>query len=183
MGKKFDEIFESVVGLYNVGGYKPGDYVTFRPNYKQTDTYKYMNSTMQKELDELVTSGLNIKVVQIGDNLSGVTGGNQHKLSTNAVITVAADHGGGRHYGSITVCPLMIDLVGRDQFAPPIPDQFRKKDIVDYKPKVFVADTKHPSRLTDKGDGKNTPTNLKLAGESTRMRRDNENLVDLYEKI
>jgi hypothetical protein len=105
MGKKFDQIFESVVSRYQAGGYLPGDFVTFRKTYKSCDCYKDLPTKVQKELDELVKSGLNIRVTQVGNNLSGVTANNQHKTSSSAVITVAGDQGGGRHYGMITVSP------------------------------------------------------------------------------
>ena len=47
MGLKFDEIFESVVSRYTVGGFLPGDLVKFRPDYKSCDCYKAMHSTMK----------------------------------------------------------------------------------------------------------------------------------------
>lgn len=181
MGKKFDAIYESVVSRYVIGGYLPGDIVKFRPNYKSCDCYKAMNSVMQKELDELVNSGLNIRVVQVGDKLSGASAGNQHKTADNAVITVAGDHGGGRSFGAITVSPMMIDVVSSNEFAPPVPDEFRRDDNYPIKPEVFKADPNHITRVTDKGNGKNTPTNIKLAGEGTKIKMDNHNLAMLYE--
>ena len=107
MGKKFDEIFEAVVSRYQVGGYLPGDIVKFRPSYKSTACYKAMHSIMQKELDELADSGLNIKVTQVGDKLANQSMANQHKTADQAVITIAGDQGGGRYYDSITVLKLL----------------------------------------------------------------------------
>lgn len=185
MGKKFDAIFESVVSRYQVGGYLPGDIVTFRPNYKSTETYKAMHSQMQKELDELVNSGLNIKVIQVGDRLAGVStyGGNLHKSAKDIVLTVAGDHGGGQYFGSITVTPDMIDIADMGNQMPKIPDKFYRKDNTNWKPEPYKPDTTHPTRVSDKGNGKNTPTDIKLAGEGTRMKVDNTNMAVLYEEI
>lgn len=182
MGKKFDAIFESVVSRYQVGGFLPGDIVVFRPNYKSTPTYQAMNSVMKAELDELINSGLNIKVVQVGDKLSGVSSGNQHKTADNVVITVAGDHGGGRHFGSIAVSPEMIDMSDASNPTPKIPDQFYRKDTTNWKPEEYKADQQNITRVTDKGNGKYTPTDLKLAGESTRLKMDNDNIASLYEQ-
>lgn len=185
MGIKFDQIYESVVSRYQVGGYLPGDIVKFRPDYKSCDCYKAMHSTMKQELDALVKSGLNIKVIQVGDKLSGVSAGNQHKTANNIVITVAGDQGGGRHYGSIAVMPEMLDIVDTNNPNPKVPDQFYRDDekYLNGKTEKYTADPKHITRLTDKGNGKNTPTDLKLAGESTLLNRDNENLAMLYEMV
>jgi hypothetical protein len=183
MGKKFDNIYETVLQRGVIGGYLPGDIVKFRPNYKSCDCYKAMNSVMQTELDDLVKSGLNIRVVQVGDKLSGFSSGNQHKTADNVVITVSGDQGGGRSYGAIAVSPMMINVVSSNEFAPAVPDQFRRDDSVKMKPEVYKVDTKHITRLTDKGNGKNTPTNLKLAGEGTKLKMDNSNIVTIFEEI
>ena len=183
MGKKFDAIYEAVVSRNNVGGYLNGDIVKFRPSYKSTACYKSMHTPMQTELDELVKSGLNIKVVQVGDKLANVSMANQHKTADQAVITVAGDQGGGRYYNSITVSADMIDMVDAGDPSPNIPDQYYRKDATNFKPVEWKADQQNITRVTDKGNGKNTPTDLKLAGESTRLKRDNDNIANLYETI
>ncbi len=184
MGKKFDAIFESIASRHQSGGYLPGDVVTFRPNYKSCEVYKNLPSNIRAELDEMIKSDLNIKVVSVGNNLSGASGNNQDKTSTNAVITVAADHGGGRHYSAITVSPDMIDMANPETpNLAKVPDSFKKKDKYILKPKEYKRDDKFITNVTDKGNGKNTPTNLKLAGESTMIKNDNANLTSLYESI
>lgn len=165
MGKKFDAIFETVVSRTEAGGYLPGDYVKFRSGYKRTETYNHMPTELQKAVDELATCGLNIKVCQVGDKMSGFSIGNQFKPACHAVLTIAADHGGGRTYGRVTITPDMVDLVDVSAGVP-IPDQFKRKDTVIIKPKKLKVDPNLITNVTDKGNGKNTPTNLKLAGES-----------------
>ena len=167
MGQKFDKIWESVASRHTSGGYLPGDFVTFRKTYKSADCYKSLPTKIQKDLDELVKSGLNIRVTQVGNNLGGHSAQNQNKTTSSAVITVAGDHGGGRHYGMIAVSPDMIDLVEDDYpNTGKVPDQFKRKEKITIKPEPYKADDKHITRVTDKGNGKNTPTQLKLAGES-----------------
>lgn len=183
MGKKFDTIYESVVSRYQVGGYLPGDIVKFRPNYKSCDCYNSMSSIMKSELDSLASCGLNIRVTQVGDKFGGVTGANQHKTADSVVITVAADHGGGRSYGGITVKPEMIDHVSSDEFAPKVPDEFYRKDDTTMEPEEYKADSKNITRVTDKGNGKNTPTDLKLAGESVMLTKDTKNIANIITEM
>ncbi len=180
MGKKFDAIYETVISRSEAGGYLPGDHVKFRSGYKNTETYKHMPTTLQREVDELATCGLNIKVCQVGDRMSGASAGNQHKLACHMVLTIAADHGGGRTYGRVVVSPDMVDSVDVSEGLPPVPDQFKRKDQVIIKPKPLKVDPKIITNVTDKGNGKNSPTNLKLAGESTRPWESVQELADLY---
>lgn len=179
MGKKFDKIYEAIAARSEIGGILPGDYVKFRSGYKSTDTYKHMPSTLQKEVDDLATCGLNIKVCQVGDNMSGASAGNQHKVACNVVLTIAADHGGGRTYGRVAVTLDMVDMVDTSAGLP-VPDQFKKKDIVIIKPKQLKVDPNLVTNVTDKGNGKNTPTDLKLAGESVKPWDSVKELAELY---
>ena len=186
MGKKFDEIYESVVSVLNYGGYAPGYIVKFRPNYKSNESYKAFPTYLQEQIDELVNSGLHIKVIQVGHNSPGDAAGNSHKTADNVIVTVAADQGGGRYYNSVTVPAVMLDVENVDAFTAKIPDQFVRKDTTDYKPKKFKADSTHPTRQTNKNSGvggKNTPTELKLAGESTRFSIDRDTIGMLYEQM
>lgn len=183
MGKKFDAIYESIVTRYVVGGFLPGDIVKFKPDYQSSDCYKSMNSVMQSELKELIKSGLNIKVIQVGDNLSGASAGNQHKTPENVIVTIAGDHGGGRHFGGISVPAKILDIVSVGDNSPNIPDKFRREDNTTYKPEEYVEDPKNITRVTDKGNGKYAPTDIKLAGESTRFKVDNANMAMIYEEL
>jgi len=183
MGKLFDAIYESVVSRTDIGGYLPGDCVRFRKNYKTSGAYKAMSSDLQKQVDELASCGLNIRVIQVGDRLSGASAGNQHKTGDNVVITIAADQGGGRNYARIAVSPDMIDLVEYDNInQPPIPDEFKRKERINIKPEKLVDDASHITRQTDKGNGKHSPGEYKLA-ESVDHRQDFKNLEGLYEDI
>jgi len=181
MGARFDKIFESVVSRYQVGGYLPGDVVAFRPSYKSTDCFKSMNSAMQKEIDELIKSGLNIRVIQVGDKMSGASAGNQHKSADMVVVTVAADQGGGRYYNSYTVTPNMIDLVDQSDFTVKVPEKFYHNSKVDLKPVEYVTDQQNITRLTDKGNGKATPNKLNES-YGTQVTKDNASMAMLFEE-
>lgn len=184
MGKKFDKIFESVIQRYQTGGFLKGDRVKFKNGYKGSGAYKAMHPEMKKELDDLVASGLNILVTQVGDNLSGASSGNQFKTPENAVITVAGDHGGGRHFGQVTVPAEMLEFAENDGINhPKVPDEFVRKSPGYEKGEKYQRDSKFITNVTDKGTGKNTPTNLKLAGESTRIKNDMDNMALLMENL
>jgi len=188
MGIKFNTIYDSILESVNkrndVGGYLPGDVIEFRKDYKTNITYKSMPSTMRDQLDELIKSGLNIRVVQVGDRLSGVSAGNQFKKADDVVITVAGDQGGGRYYDTITVGADMIEPVLVNDPSPSIPDQFYRDDskYMSGKAEKYVDDMKHITRLTDKGNRKNTPTDIKL-GESKTINKDNAVIGNILEEM
>ncbi len=182
MGKLFDAIYESVLAANNVGGYKAGDIVEFKKNYKSSPTYKDMSTELKQAVDELATCGLNIVITQVGDRFSGASAGNQFKTTEDTTITVGADQGGRRIYNTVTITLDMVDLVDSDGVnLPKVADEFKRKDIVNIKPRPVDDYSKNITRLTDKGNGKNTPTDLKLAGESTILKNDMANLGMLYE--
>ena len=189
MGLKFNEIYdsilESVTSRSGSGGYLPGDVIEFRKDYKSNATYKAMPSTMRQELDELVKSGLNIRVVQVGDRLSGTSAGNQFKKADDVVVTVAGDQGGGRYYNTITIGTDMIEPVLTNDPNPSVPDQFYRDDskYMNGKAEEYVVDMQNITRLTDKGGKKNTPTNLKLAGESAMLSKDNNTIGDILNEM
>ena len=177
MGKKFDAVFESVVSRNESSGYILGDLVKFRPNYKSSTCYKGFPSTLQKEVDELAKCELNIKIVDIKNNISGAH-------DSRMLLVIAADHGGNRTYGRVAVTPDMIDMAQEGLFGTgPVPDKFKKKDVVIIKPVLVKRDPNFITNVTDKGNGKNTPTNLKLAGESAKPWDSTKDLAALYETI
>lgn len=180
MGKKFDEIYETVLSRYVIGGYLQGDIVKLRKNYKSCDCYNAMPTVMQQELDDLYDRNIPLRVVQVGDRLSGASAGNQHKTADNAVITVKACHGG---ITPITVKPEMIDILDTNDPNVKIPDDFVWNPKTNFKAEEWKADMQNITRVTDKGDGKNTPTNIRLAGESVRITRDSNNIAMLYETL
>ena len=167
MGKRFDKIFESVISRFSVGGYLTGDLVQFRPSYRSTECFKSMNTAMQQEIDALIKSGLNIRVVQVGDKMSGSSAGNQHKSADMVVITVAADEGGGRYYKSFTVTPNMIDLVDQSDPSPKIPEKFYHNSKIDLKPVEYKTDQQNITRVTE--------------SYGTQVNKDNALMVSLME--
>ena len=184
MGKNFDFVCETVVSRNSCGGLILGDFVKFRPGYKNTPTYKAMPTPLQVAVDDLATCGLNIKVMQVGDKLSGASAGNQFKTADNVVITIAADHGGGRTYNHVTVSLDMIDMVdiGTNSTGP-IPDQWKKRDVVIIKPRPLQIKPGIVTNMSDKGTGmkaKYTPVDHKLAGESTSIKNSMGDLANLY---
>jgi len=84
MGKLFDEIYESVVASTNRGGYVAGQLVEFKTGYKKTPAYQNMSAALQKSVDELATCGLNIHIIEVGDNQSGASA----KLATTNRVLV-----------------------------------------------------------------------------------------------
>lgn len=181
MGKLFDQIFESVISKSEIGGFTNGASVKFKSNYKSAAAYKAMTDELKQQVDDLAKSDRNLIIVQVGDKLSGASAGNQFKTADNMVLTIAADDGGRRTYGRVTVSPEMVDLIPDDGMnLPKVPDSWKRKEKITIKPEPVEDYSKHITRLTDKGDGKNTPANYKLA-ESTVLKNDNNLLGMLYE--
>jgi hypothetical protein len=58
MGKLFDTIYESVLAVNNVGGYKAGEIVEFKQNYKSSPTYKDMSLFFDGDKSTIYINGI-----------------------------------------------------------------------------------------------------------------------------
>lgn len=191
MGRKFDKVFESVVSRFEVGGYLTGDVVKFRSNYKKSPTYLAMPTMMQQKVDEFATCGLNCRVTQVGDRLSGASAGNQHKTADNVILTIGLDQGGGRFIDKVVVSTDMVDLDMLDGFnLPPTPEEREIKTKTNIKPEPVEDDEDNITRVSDPGGPndrkgkKNRPTQITIGeGKGMCRKKDSDALGLIYEQV
>lgn len=162
MTSKFEKLFECYSKRYELGGFLVGDFVVFRPDFKNSDCYKAMNSNMKEQLDTLSDSGVPLRVSGLGNKYGTNTNLERYITPDDVVVTVSADEGGGRWMGKIAVAGSMLDI-------SPIVNPFEEiktkgigEDGDSWTHEEYTTDDKHISRVTDQGSGKNKPTNLKL---------------------
>jgi hypothetical protein len=167
--KKFITLFESYMRRYDRGGFLVGDIFKFNDNFKRDEAYTKLGQNVKDLIDEMIESGLNIRVVDIKDvnpqRYPAATGG-----SLEPVLTVALDTGGGRytHYCSIPCCLGQPDPIDGPNL-PPIPDAMRRKDKVNIKPEEVSEDEENLSNMTDRGDGRLQRTQRSLPRANTTI--------------
>ena len=167
--KKFVNLFESYMKRFERGGVLVGDIFKFNDNFKSSEEYKCLGSNVQELLDQMIDSGLHVRVVGIKDTSPSRYPANSDTTSLDVVLNVALDNGGGRmtHYCSIPCClgePL--------QYAPnlpPIPDAMRRNDRVTIKPEEAEEDTNNIQNKTDRGNGELSNTERSLPKTNTKI--------------
>ena len=149
--KKFVNLHESYMRRYERGGFLVGDVFKFNDNFKSSDSYKALGSNTQGLIDQMLDSGLHIRVVGIKDTAPARYPANPATSSIDPNLDIALDTGGGRysHYCTIPCC-----LGQAVEYYPnllPIPDAMRRKSNVNIQPEEVGEDEEMLSNRADRG--------------------------------
>ena len=66
-GKKFVKLHESYMRRYERGGFLVGDVFKFNDNFKSSDGFKQLGTNTQDLINQMIDSGLHIRIVGIKD--------------------------------------------------------------------------------------------------------------------
>jgi len=164
--KKFLSLYESYITRFERGGFLVGDIFKFHDNFKSHEDYKCLGQNVKDLVDQMIESGLHIRVVGIKDTTSPVFPGNPQTSSLQVILTLALDNGGGRYTHLVAIPCCLGQPVPCDPNLPPIPDAFRRKDRVNIKPKEMKK-SNNISNKTDRGNRKLSDTNMSLPTKNT----------------
>jgi hypothetical protein len=134
MEKKFVKICESAMSRYTRGGVLVGDYVEFIKGYRSHPEYKGLHDNIRNEIEELLKSGLKIRVTGINEYYPANFPGNPDLSNGKLSVRIAADQGGGRYMYSITVAPCLLSTIDFYPNLAPLPDQFNREDKITMAP-------------------------------------------------
>jgi len=165
MSHKYLTLIEAYHKRHERGGFLVGNVFKFNKNFKSSESYKKLGVNTQEMIDEMIESGLHIRVVGIRDTTSPRYPGNPQTSSNEVELTVALDNGGGRYTHYINIAT---DL-GTPEFhypnLPPIPDAIIRKNNTNIKPEE-LSPTDNPSNMTDRGNGKLTRSEINLPSKN-----------------
>lgn len=167
--KKFIPLLESYMKRFERGGFLIGDVFKFNDNFKSSEDYKKLGQNVQDLIDQMIESGLHIRVVGIKDEEPQRYPASDIGSSLEVVLNLALDTGGGRYTHHVSV---PMSLGQPVHYAPnllPIPDAMRRKSKVNIKPEEVTEDEENVSNKTDKGDGKLSQTQRKLPTQNTTL--------------
>lgn len=132
--KKFVNLHESYMRRYQRGGFLVGDVFKFNDNFKSADGFKNLGSNTQDLLQQMIDSGLNVRVVGIKDTEPARYPANAQTSSLDVVLDLALDTGGGRYTHHVSIPGSLGQSVEFYPNLPPIPDVMRRKGDVNIKP-------------------------------------------------
>ena len=128
MEKKFIKICESAISRYTRGGILVGDYVEFTKGYKKDEQYIALHDNIKDAIEELIKSGLRIRISGIDDYYPVRYPGNPDTSNGKVSVKISADQGGGRYIYSITVPPCLLTTLDYYPNLTPMPDVFNRND-------------------------------------------------------
>jgi hypothetical protein len=168
MVKRYLTLVETYLSRYERGGFLVGDVFKFNDNFKSGETYKKLGQNSKDLIDQMIETGLHVRVVGIKDTTSPRYPGNPQTSSADVSLTLALDSGGGRYTHYVNVSPELGEPASFYPNLPPIPDAVVRKNNTNVKPKE-VEPIDHISNKSDKGDGKLSNTNLALPTKNTEL--------------
>lgn len=168
MAKKYLTLVENYLRRFERGGFLVGDVFKFNDDFKTTDQYKQLGQNTKDMIEDMLATGLHVRVVGINDTNGQRYPGNPQTSSTDVQLSLALDNGGGRYSHHITLNPQLGQPETYYPNLPPIPDAVRRKDNVNIKPKELEKQD-HISNKTDRGDAKLSDTNLELPTTNTTL--------------
>ena len=177
---KFVTLHESYMRQYERGGFLVGQVFKFNDDFKSEECYKKLGNNTKELIDNMIDSGLHIRVTGIKDTSPARYPANADTSSLDVVLDLALDSGGGRYTHHVSVPGLLGQAV---QYAPnllPIPDAMRRKDKVIIKPEEAEEDPNNIQNRTARGttgtaDHVGTPlspTERTLAKQNTKIPSD-----------
>jgi hypothetical protein len=172
-GKKFITLHESYMRRYERGGFLVGDVFKFNDDFKSAECYKGFGNNTKELIDNMIDSGLHIRVTGIKDTSPSRFPANADTSSLDVVLNLALDSGGGRYTHHIAVPG---ELGQSIQYAPnllPIPDAMRRKDNVIIKPEEAEEDPNNIQNQTADHVGTPlSPTERSLPKQNTAIPSD-----------
>ena len=99
------------------------------------EDYKKLHDNVKKDLDDLVSSKLHLRIIGVNDRQPQRYGGNPDMMTGSVILSIAQDQGGGRRYYNVLV-PSCLGVV--KDFYPnyaPFPDQFSYDNKEIHQPK------------------------------------------------
>lgn len=141
MAKTFSQLCESNISRFTRGGFLVGDYLKFVDGFKSHDPYKSLGTNVQQMVDDMISTGLHVRVVGINDKIPTRFPGNPETMNGEVIVNIALDNGGGRytHYCTIPTC--CVEPVDYYPNLAPMPDAVIRPNGTIIKPQEFVVNT------------------------------------------
>lgn len=179
------QIVESYHRRFERNGFLVGDLFKFNKDFKKHEDYNKLGNNVKELLDQMIESGLNVRVVGIKDTTSPIYPGNPQTSSLDVVLTIALDNGGGRYTHYVAIPSHLGQPEDTYPNLTPIPDAWKRDNNEIITPEE-LKQSDHPSNKSDRGDGKLTPSDIQLPKKNKKLnesmyKNDQDLLTEAYE--
>lgn len=137
MEKRFTKLFEATLSRYTRGGFLTSDRVLFTKDALRHDFFKNAPEETKKAVEELINSGVNLRVRNVKSHMPAVMGaGNPDDFGYSFNIEVVPEIAPGLYdvNKSVTVPSQLLVRHADYPNLPPVPDKFKYDNKVNIKP-------------------------------------------------
>ena len=160
---KFLTLYEAAMNRFARGGFLVGDRVTFTDKFKTTEEYKQLGQNVKDMIDQMIESGLNVRVTDIKNEYPSTAYANPENSTGQVFLDIALDTGGGRYTHLCTIPQTFVQPQNDGVNLPPVPDNWKRPNSTVITPREVGDDFKDElNRQTDKGTGSLTPAEIHL---------------------
>lgn len=159
--KKYLTLVETYLARYQRGGFQVGDCFKFTDNFRSQECFTKLGQNVKDMIEQMIESGLHVRVVGIRDTTSPRYPGNPQTSSNDVELTIALDNGGGRYTHYVNISPEMGTPETYYPNLPPIPDAVIRKGKVNIDPEELEKQD-NTTNKTDRGTGEYVDTEISL---------------------
>ena len=179
MKRNFVDLFESAISRYTRGGFLAGDVVKFNDDAFSDPWYKDLGKNTKEVIQNMVKSGLNLRVSNVKNTLPAVMGaGNIDNMTIDTNLDITSEIAPGRYLDFITIPARLVSPVVSYPNLPEVPEVFKKGDPgkrTHIKPKVVKDEQEEvpfytpqqQTRMSDIGNNKLSAGDRILKNQNT----------------
>jgi hypothetical protein len=138
MDKRFNKLFEATLSRYTRGGFLTSDRVKFIDNALKNDFFKNQPESVKTAVEELINSGLNLRVRNVKSAMPAVMGaGNPDDYGYSFSVEIVPEIAPGTYdvNKAVTVPATLVAHLNDGINLPPVPDKLKYDNKVQIKPK------------------------------------------------
>lgn len=180
MERRFNKLYEATLPRFTRGGFLTSDRVKFTDNALKHDFFKNQPESVKKAVEELISSGLNLRVRNVKSSMPAVMGaGNPDNFGYSFSVEIVPEIAPGTYdVNKAVTVPTALLIHNNDGVnLPPIPNAFKYDNKVNIEPKEIEqknkgkVDPNSPSQQTHLSnvDGKNVEGDRSLTDKQINI--------------
>ena len=186
---KFEQLTETTIVRYQNGGLITGDLVKVLPSALKHPKLKDLGEHVKGVIKSLIDSTLNLRVCAVksihpsSSSLSDGIGGGGTSAPTDFWVDVAIERAPGSFSDPMTLPIEVLELIPNDGNLAPIPDELRRKDKVNIKPKDTEYTTHQNPKTNTTLDYVKGSAKQPVLKDSVERKTDDDLLEEAYGKV
>ncbi|NBW56817.1 hypothetical protein EBR43_03340 [bacterium] len=177
--RKFTSLYESFISRYTRGGFLTGDIVKLKEGALKNEWFKKQGNSILEKAKQFAESGLLMRVSAVKTNRPSVQPGFvEANNADDFYCDITLEMAPGLYKDFITLPASILEYKDYYPNLPEVPDALKRPNDSNIKPKEIEEEKEkgtaylnpaYQTSQTDKGDGKNTPSEIELKNTNVKI--------------